>query len=185
MSTTISPSCSRLSWLHRLHGLLVCPPYRWWSPDLQKGLAVPGHGPSTLEHGVIESSKVPFHGFRVPQQRSSDCTYCDRRIYASRTVRDTAVHSTIRCIIGSGAMVLWAIIQIDHQGGDVGGATTPPPLGEAIYETVTGHFRGHAVTQFVQRRQEMPTGVTVASGWNRGRQPDLPRVFPPRARDQL
>jgi hypothetical protein len=54
-------------------------------------------------------------------------------------------------------MVFRAIIHIDDSRGDMGEPLTDgfPPLGEAIYATVTGDFRGHAVhPQFIQRREE-------------------------------
>jgi hypothetical protein len=40
------------------------------------------------------------------------------------------------------AMVLWTIIYIDHQGGDLGEPPTDclPPLDEAIHQASTGHF---------------------------------------------
>jgi hypothetical protein len=39
-------------------------------------------------------------------------------------------------------MVLWTIIYIDHQGGDLGEPPTDclPPLDEAIHQASTGHF---------------------------------------------
>ena len=47
-----------------------------------------------------------------------------------------------RHTLGTPAVMLGAIIQIEHQGGDVGEALTDglPPLGEAIDEAITGHF---------------------------------------------
>ena len=69
--------------------------------------------------------------------------------------------------LGATAVVLWAIIDIDHEGSerDKPPPDCLPPLDEAIDATVTGHCRGHPVDkEFIQRRRKIPTGVTVASG---------------------
>jgi hypothetical protein len=44
--------------------------------------------------------------------------------------------------LGAPTVILGAIIQIKHQGRDVGEALADclPPLGEAIDEAITGHF---------------------------------------------
>ena len=61
------------------------------------------------------------------------------------------------------AMVLRPIIHLDNERGDMGEPLTDclPPLGKAVYETITGHFGGHAVhKQVIQCRQE------DAHGWH-------------------
>lgn len=55
------------------------------------------------------------------------------------------------------AMVLRPLIHIANERGDLGEPRTDcrPPLGKAVYETVTGHCGGHAIhAQFIQGRQE-------------------------------
>jgi hypothetical protein len=58
--------------------------------------------------------------------------------------------------LGPSAMVLWAIIEVDDQGRDVGKPLVhhlPPPL-QTIDETVTGHFGSDPIQkQCIQRRQ--------------------------------
>ena len=53
-------------------------------------------------------------------------------------------------------MVLWAIIELDDQCRNVGKALTDslPPLHEAVYQTVTGHFRGYAIHEELRQRGE-------------------------------
>jgi len=54
--------------------------------------------------------------------------------------------------LGAPALILWAIIQMNDQCGDMGEplADGLPPLGEAIPQAVTGHFRGHTVQKTVR-----------------------------------
>ena len=49
--------------------------------------------------------------------------------------------------LGAPAVMLGAIIQIDHQSRDVGEALADclPPLGESIDEAITGHFGRHTI----------------------------------------
>ena len=63
--------------------------------------------------------------------------------------------------LGAPAVIFWAIIQIEHEGGDVGEpfADGLPPRREAIHQTVTRHLRGQAVhKQFLLRGQEEAHG---------------------------
>jgi hypothetical protein len=58
-------------------------------------------------------------------------------------------------------MILWAIIQIDDQSGNVRKALTDrlPPLYDPIHETITGHFGGDALhKQLIQRREKNADG---------------------------
>jgi hypothetical protein len=64
--------------------------------------------------------------------------------------------------LGPAALVLWPLIPIAHQGGEVGEPLPDrrPPRGEAIHETGPGHFGGHALHQQVLpgREEEAPRG---------------------------
>jgi hypothetical protein len=65
------------------------------------------------------------------------------------------IHSTPHELWPS-AMVLWAIIQVDDQGGDVGKPIIYhfPPSPQTIDQTVTRHFGGNPIQkQFIQRWQ--------------------------------
>src|SRR6516162_8019405 len=58
--------------------------------------------------------------------------------------------------LGAPTMVLWAIVEIDDQRRNVGKALTHslPPLHEAIYQTVTGYFRGDTIHEELRQRGE-------------------------------
>src|SRR2546423_9374226 len=49
--------------------------------------------------------------------------------------------------LGPSTLILWTIIQIDHQGLSVSKAILDrfPPLNESINQTVAGHFGSHGV----------------------------------------
>ena len=68
--------------------------------------------------------------------------------------------------LGPAAMVLWTVLPMEHQSGEVGAPLTDrlPPLGEAIHETVPGHFGGHALHQ-----QGLPGREAAAPRGERGR----------------
>src|SRR4029450_1859348 len=124
-------------------------------------LTVPRHGPGAPEHCLNRVEYGP-----VPMVLEDAPAAFDRIVLAviGRVIRqpdrdaillhklDQPLHQ-----LGSTAVVLRAIIDIDHEGGDRAKPLPDslPPLDEAIYETVTGHFRGDTVDkQFMQRREE-------------------------------
>lgn len=59
--------------------------------------------------------------------------------------------------LGTPTVVLWTVIQVEHQGRDVrhAGLDLVPPLLQPIHEAIAGHLRGHAIhKQFVGGRQQ-------------------------------
>jgi|RhiMetdeSRZDD1v2_1073273.scaffolds.fasta_scaffold805938_2 hypothetical protein len=68
--------------------------------------------------------------------------------------------------VGPAAMVLWTVLPMEHQRGEVGAPLTDrlPPLGEASHEPVPGDFGGHALHQ-----QGLPGREAAAPRGERGR----------------
>ena len=63
--------------------------------------------------------------------------------------------------LGAPTVILGAIIEIDHQRGDVRepAAHALPPLAQSIHQTVTGHFGGDPIhKQLIQGGQENAHG---------------------------
>jgi hypothetical protein len=56
------------------------------------------------------------------------------------------LHQTLHKL-GAPTVVLRSIIQIDDECGDLAKALSYslPPIDQTIYQTITGHFRGHAI----------------------------------------
>src|SRR4029434_10511998 len=100
--------------------------------------AIPGHRPGKLDHGVNRVAAGP-----IPMVLEDAPTAFDRIILAvvRWIIRETHCHAILLHGLGAATMILWTIIQIEHQGGDVR-ETSPdrlPPLCEAIHQAVTGH----------------------------------------------
>jgi hypothetical protein len=67
--------------------------------------------------------------------------------------------------LGASTMILWTIISIDHERGNVG-KTRPdglPPLCESVHEAVTGHFGDHSL-----HKQFVPGWEKETHGGHRG-----------------
>lgn len=107
--------------------------------------AAPRHGPGTLEHRVNRVEQGP-----MPMVREDAPPAFDRIVLAviRRRVRQPDCERRLRYdgaeprhTLGAPAVMRGAIIQMEHQGWEVGEALVDglPPLGEAIDEAIPGH----------------------------------------------
>ena len=153
-------------------------------------LPLPGHRLGKLEHGVnrVEQGPVPMVFENAPTAFQQGCLFTVIVRVACEPNRDVIVlHEVDEPLhkLGAPTMILRVVIQIDDQRRDVGKALADglPPLCEAVYQAVTGHFRGHAVHEELLPRSEKqcPRQSRSPRGQSHDRRLPPPRdLLPPR-----
>jgi hypothetical protein len=105
-----------------------------------RGVAAPRHGPGTLEHRVkrVEPGPLPMVLQDAPTAFDRLVLAVRRRIVHQPDGEMIRLHEGDESLpkLGAPAVILGAMIEIEHQGRDVGAALADylPPLGEAIDE---------------------------------------------------
>ena len=123
--------------------------------------AVPRHGPGKLEHSIkrVEQGPIPMVLKDAPTTFDRIVLAVIRRIVRQPDCEVILLHEGDESLqkLGAPTVILGAIIQIKHQGRDVGEALADclPPLREAINEAITGHFGGDTIhKELAHRGQE-------------------------------
>lgn len=107
---------------------------------------VPCHGPAKLEHRVnrVEQGPIPMVFEDAPTTFDWIVLAVIRRIVRQPDGEMRLLHEGNEPLhkLGAPAVIFRAIIQIEHEGRDVGEALADglPPLSEAIDKAITGHF---------------------------------------------